>query len=148
MIIKVYIKHSIPLLLMLALFISLQSCSDSYDRSPFEPEFIGNDIKDTTAGGISILGGTIGHTTASIGFSFINDGSEDYNVWMLLGTTDSTYGFKEILNKHPNNFVSGVSNAYHFKSLVPNKTYYATIMREVGIDSWRITVQFTTKSEK
>ncbi len=144
---KLHIVCIIPYLVILSLFICLHSCSDSLDKTPFQPENIGTDIKDTTEAGsrIKIIGGTIGTTTASIGFRFEHMPDDDYNVWIERGTTDSTYEFKEILNKYPNDFIGDVNNVYHFTNLKSQTIYYILFTSEKNAaDIGKLGIKITT----
>ena len=144
--ISMIICRMFPFLVLLTSIILMQSCTDSIDRSPFVPEFIGTDIQDTTlsGGGLQILGGTIKNTSVSIGFWFDKDNSEDHKVWIERGKDSSTYDFKEILNKYPNDFVGGQKNVYHFENLKTKTTYYILFTREIGADVLKLGTKVTT----
>lgn len=140
------IMKIVPFLGVLAIIIWLQSCSDSIDKSPFESEAFGNDIKDTTlaGSGIEILGGTIGKTSASVGFRFKRDKSVDYKIWIEWGVTDSVFEHKEILNRYPNDFVGGVKNVFHIDNLKTQTTYFILFTSQKGTDVWKVGTRFTT----
>lgn len=141
-----YKSQILVLVGLLFILILALACTDSIDKSPFVVQDFDNDITDTIGKGtgIEILGGSIKSSSASVGFRFKIDKSNNYKVSVLLGKNESTYIYEETVNRPPYNFIGGVTNVFLFEDLDANETYYATIRREKETVLGELRIKFKT----
>ncbi len=146
---RIFSRQRVVVILSLFIAVIAISCVDSIDRSPFKPESIGKDIQDTTINVLRFTGGTVRSSSALVGVQFSNDANQSIDICIYLGTNDSTFVFKDVLNRHPNNFIAKVNNVYELNGLLPNTTYTVMLTREQGlIKLASLATSFTTKGSE